>query len=57
MLAESEIGADEVWEGAGPEMDRGAVYAGLFGGGSDGKARNEALEHLHLNRRQGVELC
>ena len=55
MLTEGEIGAGKVGEGAGPEVDRGAVNAGFLSGGGDGKARDEALEHLDLNRRQGVE--
>ena len=52
-MTEGEIGAGKVGEGAGPEVDRGA--ADFLSGGGDGKARDEALEHLDLNRRQGVE--
>ena len=57
LLAEGEEGAGEVREGAGPEVDRGAVDPGFAGRGGDGEARDEALQHLDLNRRQGVELC
>ena len=56
LLAEGEAGAGEVGEGPSPEVDGGAVNAGFFGGGGDREARDEALEHLDLNRRQGVEL-
>ena len=57
VLAEGEEGAGEVGEGAGPEVDGGAVNAGFFGGGGDGVTCDEALEDSHLNRRQSVELC
>ena len=40
-----------------PEVDGGAMDADRFGGSGDGLARDEALEHLDLNRRQGVEWC
>ena len=57
LLAEGEEGAGEVREGAGPEVDGGAVDPGFAGSGGDGEARDEALQHLDLNRCQGVELC
>ena len=56
LLAEGEEGAGEVREGAGPEVDGGAVDPGFAGRGGDGEARDKALQHLDLNRRQGVEL-
>ena len=57
LLAEGEEGAGEVREGAGPEMDGGAVDTGFPGSSGNGEACDEALQHLNLNRRQGVELC
>ena len=57
LLAEGEEGTGEVREGAGPEMHGGAVDPGFPGSRGDGEARDEAFEHLDLNRRQGVELC
>ena len=57
LLAQCEEGAGEVGQGAGPEVDGGAVDAGFVGGGGDGVACDEAFEDLQLNRRQSVEMC
>ena len=62
LLSEGEEGAGEVRESAGPEVawlefEGGAVDTGFPGSSGNGEACDEALQHLNLNRRQGVELC
>lgn len=40
-----------------PEVDGGAMQAGLFGGGGDGLPDDEGLQYLLLNGSERVEEC
>ena len=57
ILPGGEEGLGEGGVLAGPEMDGGPVDAGVLGGGGDGLACDEGLEHLLLNGRKTVEKC
>ena len=54
-MAGGQQGTGEAGIFLGPEMDRGAVDAGGFGGGRDGLACNESLKDVLLNGSERVE--
>ena len=57
VVAGGEEDTGEVGVFLGPEVDGGAVNAGLCSGGGDGLACDESLQYLLLNGSESVEKC